>query len=60
MGLLLGLVVEGKSADVVARAREQGLLLVGAGPEVVRLIPPLNVSFEELDQGLEMLEVALG
>jgi predicted acetylornithine/succinylornithine family transaminase len=60
MGLLLGVVVEGKSSDVVARARDLGLLLVGAGPEVVRLIPPLNVSFEELDQGLEMLEAALG
>jgi acetylornithine/N-succinyldiaminopimelate aminotransferase len=60
MGLLLGVVVEGKSSDVVARAREHGLLVVGAGPEVVRLIPPLNVSFEELDQGLEMLEAALG
>jgi acetylornithine/succinyldiaminopimelate/putrescine aminotransferase len=60
MGLLLGVVVEGKSADVVARARDQGLLLVGAGPEVVRLIPPLNVAFEELDQALEMLEGALG
>lgn len=60
MGLLLGVLVEGKSADVVARAREQGILLVGAGPEVVRLIPPLNVSFDELDQGLELLEAALG
>lgn len=60
MGLLLGVVVEGKSSDVVARARERGLLVVGAGPEVVRLIPPLNVSFEELDQGLELLGAALG
>ncbi|NJD18351.1 MAG: acetylornithine/succinylornithine family transaminase [Gemmatimonadetes bacterium] len=60
MGLLLGVVVDGKSSDVVARAREQGLLVVGAGPEVVRLIPPLNVTFEELDQVLEMLEAALG
>jgi acetylornithine/succinyldiaminopimelate/putrescine aminotransferase len=59
MGLLLGVVVEGTSSDVVVRAREQGLLLVGAGPEVVRLIPPLNVSFDELDQGLERLEAAL-
>lgn len=59
MGLLQGVVVEGKAAPIVARARELGLLVVSAGPDVVRLIPPLTVSFDELDMGLEILEQAL-
>jgi acetylornithine/succinyldiaminopimelate/putrescine aminotransferase len=59
MGLLQGVVVEGQAAPVVTRARELGLLVVSAGPDVVRLIPPLTVSFDELDLGLEVLERAL-
>jgi acetylornithine/succinyldiaminopimelate/putrescine aminotransferase len=59
MGLLQGVVVEGQAAPVVTRARELGLLVVSAGPDVVRLIPPLTVSFDELDLGLEILERAL-
>jgi len=59
MGLLQGIVLEGQSASVVTAAREKGLLVVAAGPEVVRVIPPLNVGYEELEQGLEILEEIL-
>jgi len=59
MGLLQGVVVEEQAASIVSRARELGLLVVSAGPKVVRLIPPLTVSFDELDLGLELLERSL-
>jgi 4-aminobutyrate aminotransferase-like enzyme len=49
-------------ADLVQRrAVEEGLLVFGAGakPSRIRLLPPLNVTDEELDAGFAMLEKAL-
>lgn len=54
MGLLMGLVV-GDSAAFAADMQAKGLLVVPAGPSVVRLLPPLNVSYEELDQAAAIL-----
>jgi acetylornithine/N-succinyldiaminopimelate aminotransferase len=59
LGLIRGVQMDGDAAAVVARARELGLLLVSAGPDVIRLLPPLNVSMEELGRGVELLEEAL-
>jgi len=58
-GLMWGVELGGLAAPVVDRAREAGLLLVGAGPHVVRLLPPLTVTEEELERGVELLERAL-
>jgi len=60
LGLIRGVLVDGDALGVVTRARERGLLLVAAGPDVVRLLPPLNTSEEELEMGVELLEEALG
>jgi len=55
-GLMLGLVLEeDRAGAVVAAAQEKGLLLVGAGPRVVRFVPPLTVSDEEIDEAVEVL-----
>ncbi|MSR35882.1 MAG: acetylornithine/succinylornithine family transaminase [Gemmatimonadetes bacterium] len=59
VGLIRGVKVEGDAGEVVTRARELGLLVVSAGPDVIRLLPALNVSTEELDRGVELLEGAL-
>jgi predicted acetylornithine/succinylornithine family transaminase len=59
LGLIRGVKVEGDAAAVVTRARELGLLVVAAGADVVRLLPPLNTPDEELDRGVELLEEAL-
>ena len=59
MGLMLGLVLEGEAGPVVARAREAGLLLVSAGPKVIRLVPPLTVTDAEIDEALAVLRGAL-
>jgi predicted acetylornithine/succinylornithine family transaminase len=59
-GLIWGIqLTDVPAADVVTRSLERGLLLVSAGPDVVRLLPPLTVSDEELEQGLTILEGAL-
>lgn len=55
-----GLDVTPAAADVVAHARERGLLLVSAGEHTVRFLPPLVVTQAELARGLAMFEEALG
>ena len=59
VGFIWGIDVTMKSADVVARALEAGLLLVGAGDHTVRLLPPLVATKEDLARGLEILENVL-
>ena len=51
----------GLAAAVVAEARERGLLVLACGlyGNVVRLLPPLVVSDEELERGFDLLEEAL-
>ena len=57
-GLLLGLKLSDKiaSSDFVKKAFEKHFLLVGAGNNTVRLLPPLNVTYKELDKATELLE----
>ena len=60
LGLMRGVRLEGDAAAVVARARERGLLVVAAGADVVRLLPPLNTSDELLERAVDLLEAAIG
>jgi acetylornithine aminotransferase len=55
-GLLLGAVIEGDASEVVDRARAEGLLVLTAGADVVRLAPPLAVTAVEVDEALATLE----
>jgi acetylornithine/N-succinyldiaminopimelate aminotransferase len=63
-GLITGLVLKAdapfKSVDLVKAAMAEGLLLVPAGPQVVRFVPPLIVSADEVQQALLATEKALG
>lgn len=47
------------AARLIARAREEGLLLVRGGARAVRLLPPLNVTTAEIDQAMLRLGRAL-
>lgn len=59
-GLMQGLVLhEPRSLEIVKLAMEQNLLLVGAGADVVRLVPPLIVSAMEIDEALAIIEGVL-
>lgn len=55
-GLLLGIETEKPVAELIARARENGLLVHRAGANVLRLLPPLNVSKEEVEEALSILD----
>ncbi len=57
-GLLMGVKTRIPNTEFQAAAREAGLLSVGAGDNVVRLIPPLTVSEAEIDEALKRLEAA--
>ncbi|ABD05494.1 acetylornithine aminotransferase [Rhodopseudomonas palustris HaA2] len=59
-GLLIGLKAVVPSTDLVAALRDQNLLTVGAGDNVVRLLPPLIVDEVEIDEAVTRLERACG
>jgi len=50
---------KGKSMDVVRAAGDAGLMLLVAGPDVVRIAPSLVISLDEILEGLARLETAL-
>ena len=58
-GYLWGIDVTRPANEIVANAREAGLLLLTAGDYTVRLLPPLIATREELAHGVEQLERAL-
>lgn len=58
-GMELKAEIEMTSVDVVKEAMAKGLLLVPAGPKVIRFVPPLIVSAEEIDQAAQAVENAL-
>jgi len=55
-GLLLGVELHGEAAGLVAAARDKGLLILMAGPNVLRFLPALNISAAEVDKALAVLE----
>ena len=57
-GLLLGVKAKIVNTDLVAALRDQKMLTVGAGDNVVRLLPPLIISEDEVREGLARLEKA--
>src|SRR5688572_3356899 len=59
-GHIWGIDVHEPASEVIPRAREEGLLLVGAGDHTVRILPPLVATRADLEDGLRRLERALG
>jgi acetylornithine aminotransferase len=49
-----------KAAEIIAAARERGLLVITAGDGVLRIIPPLIITVEEINKGLGILDEAMG
>jgi len=55
-GLMLGLRIRDDLASFVATARENGLLLAPAGDNVARLLPPLIITREHVDEAFDILD----
>ncbi len=58
-GLMWGIELTEPAAPFVGLARERGLLVATAGPTVLRLLPPLVVTLDELERGVAILEGVL-
>jgi acetylornithine/N-succinyldiaminopimelate aminotransferase len=54
-GLILGLKCKVVNSDLVAAARAEHLLIVGAGDNVVRLLPPLIIEEKHIDEAIEKI-----
>lgn len=59
MGLMQGLVLTVPVGEVVNRARDNGLLVITAGSDVLRLVPPLIIEKAHVDEMAEKLRTAL-
>lgn len=60
-GLMLGLLLDDsvKPGDIVSAAAESGLLICTAGKQVLRFVPPLVISKDEIDEAIEILKKVL-
>jgi acetylornithine aminotransferase len=58
-GLILGLQLSEDPTEIVKAARERGLLIITAGTNTLRFVPSLNVTDEEIQQGLDILDDAI-
>ncbi len=60
IGMMIGLLPrQGTAKEIACACLEQGLLVLTA-KEMVRLLPPLTITFEEIDKGLEILARVIG
>ena len=55
-GLMQGLVFDGPVREVIERALENGLILINAGPNIIRFLPPLIISKANIDEMIAILE----
>jgi len=58
-GMMVGIDCDKSVAPIVTQLLEKGLLVLSAGDTVVRLLPPLIVTEEEIDEAIQLLKVVL-
>ena len=62
-GLMIGAVLRdewaGRAGELGEVCRRHGVLVLQAGPDVVRFLPPLNITDAELDEGMDRFEAAM-
>lgn len=59
VGLLQGLVFNKPVGDIISKALENGLILINAGPDIIRFVPPLIITKQDVDHMLALLEPCL-
>ena len=58
-GLLQGLELDRPVGDIISKALENGLILINAGTNVIRFIPPLVITKSDVDEMIKILEACL-
>lgn len=56
IGLMQGLLFEQPVGPIINKAVEKGLLLINAGPNIIRFVPPLIIGEQDVDRMIEILE----
>ncbi len=59
-GLMQGLVFDRPVGDIINKALEKGLILINAGTNIIRFVPPLVITKKDIDDMIEILESCLG
>ena len=59
LGLMQGLVFSIPAGDIINRALEKGLILINAGTNIIRFVPPLVITKENVDEMLAILTECL-
>ena len=56
LGMMIGIETSISLSKIVEAARQKGLIILTAGENVIRLLPPLTISREEIQQGIAILK----
>ncbi|MCO8194366.1 aspartate aminotransferase family protein [Anaerofustis sp. NSJ-163] len=59
IGLMLGMEFEFPVSDIINKAIDKGLLLLNSGQNIIRFVPPLIISKDEIDEGITILDSIL-
>ncbi|MCL2519057.1 MAG: aspartate aminotransferase family protein [Oscillospiraceae bacterium] len=55
-GLMIGIQIDGTPKDYTKKGAANGLLLLTAGTDVIRMLPPLTITYDEIDKGLSIFK----
>ncbi|MCR5102069.1 MAG: aspartate aminotransferase family protein [Butyrivibrio sp.] len=58
-GLMQGLVMDMPVGDIINKALEKGLILINAGANIIRMVPPLVITKNDVDEMIDILESCL-
>ena len=59
-GLMQGLVFDRPVRDIIDQAIDKGLILINAGADIIRFVPPLVISKENVDEMISILDTCIG
>ncbi len=59
VGLMQGLVFDRPVGEIITRAVEKGLLLINAGPDIIRFVPPLIITKQHIDDMIGILDTCI-
>lgn len=60
LGLMLGMELTIPAREIMNKCMENGLLVIGAGTNIIRFVPPLIISQENVDEAVSILDKVLG
>ena len=60
LGLMLGMELTIPAREIMNKCMEKGLLVIGAGTNIIRFVPPLIITKENVDEAVSILDKVLG